>query len=78
MSRPLVELRRSILQAATIGDLDALRTSGELGGFAAQRAETELWCDALAGITDDPIEPITTTFFRPFEVATLAQLCPVA
>jgi hypothetical protein len=74
----LLNLRRSVLQAATIGDLDALRTYGELGGFAAQRAETELWCEALADMADDPIEPITATFFRPFEVATLTQLCPAA
>lgn len=74
----LLELRKSVLQAASIGDIDALRTYGELGGFAAERAETELWCEALADVADDPIEPVTATFFRPFEVATVAQLCPAA
>lgn len=74
----LLELRKSILQAASVGDIDALRTYGELGGFAAERAETELWCEALADVADDPIEPVTATFFRPFEVATVAQLCPAA
>ena len=46
--RELVELRQSVLQAATAGDLETLRTYGELGGFAAERAETELWCAALS------------------------------
>ncbi|MGI9622011.1 MAG: hypothetical protein ACR2PK_04170, partial [Acidimicrobiales bacterium] len=72
----LLTLRKSVLRAARIGDLEALRTYGELGGFAAERAETGLWCDALDDLAGDPIEPITATFFRPFAVATLAQLCP--
>lgn len=74
----LVALRESVLDAATTGDLDRLRTYGELGGFAAERAETELWCSARADLTDNTIEPITATFFREFEGLTLAQLCPEA
>jgi hypothetical protein len=73
--RELVELRQSILRAATAGDLETLRTYGELGSFAAERAETEIWCAARAELADDPIEPITVTFFRPFGVATAAELC---
>ena len=76
--RGLVELRQSVLQAAAAGDLETLRTYGELGSFAAERAETELWCAARADLADDPIEPITATFFRPFEVPTADQLCPAA
>ncbi len=74
--RGLIELRQSILQAATAGDLETLQTYGVLGGFAADRAETELWCAALADLGDDPIEPITATFFRPFAGGSLDRLCP--
>ena len=55
-----------------------LRNYGELGGFAAERAETELWCSARADLTDDTIEPITATFFRRFDSPVVDQLCPGA
>lgn len=71
----LVELRQSILQAATTGDLEALRTYGELGSFQAERYETELFCAARADLADDPIEPITATLFSLGGIAA-TEICP--
>lgn len=71
----LIALRQSVLDAASLGDIDTLKSYGELGGFAADRTETELWCTARAGITGDAMEPITETFFTAFAVATVEQLC---
>jgi hypothetical protein len=71
----LVELRQSILQAAAVGDLDALRTYGELGSFEAERDETELFCAVRADLEGDPIEPITATLFS-IEGIPETEICP--
>lgn len=72
----LIELRRTVLDAAANGDIETLESYGELGGFAAERAETHLWCTAGQEIAEGQYEPITQSFFRPFSgVATVGQLC---
>lgn len=72
----VLALRRSTLDAAREGDLESLRDDGVLGGPAVDRTETVLWCSALADLTDDPIEPITATFFLPVDGPSGTQLCP--
>ena len=80
--RPLVylsELRllgQNVLDAAHAIDLDALRGYGRLGGFTAELAKTKLWCTARSDLSNDPIEPVTASFFEPFGGVHPDQLCP--
>jgi hypothetical protein len=69
-------LRLSVLDAAQAVDLDALRGYGRLGGFTAELAETKLWCAARSDLTNDPIEPVTASFFEPFGEVHPDRLCP--